>query len=108
MSFSHIVEQAIQASIARGDPDRLTNKGQKLDLTDWQNTPEPLRMGYSVLKSAGIKPAEVESKNQIADLKAAIKALDKDRDREARTVLVNKLNALMVTDQLRLERLLRR
>ena len=108
MSFYNLVEQAIQESIARGDPDRLSNKGQKIDLSDWHKTPEPLRMGYSVLKSAGIKPAEIEAKQRISELKAAILQLDKVRDQEARTVLVNQLNGLMVTHQLKMERLRRR
>ena len=108
MKIYDLVEQAIQKSIARGDPDKLTNKGQRLDLSEWQRTPEHLRMGHTVLKNAGIKPYEIELKHSIADLKQAIKSLDKERDREERTILVNKLNGLMVTHQLRMERLTRR
>ncbi|MFT4677318.1 MAG: hypothetical protein ACJAX5_003459 [Patiriisocius sp.] len=65
-------------------------------------------MGYSVLKSAGIKPAEVETTKSIPELKAAIHQLDKVHDPEARAVLVNRLNGLMLTHQLRMERLRRR
>ena len=102
------VEQAILESIERGDPDRLSNKGKPIDLTEWQRTPEHLRMSHSILKNAGIKPQEIEIKNQIADLKAAIKSLDKERDKVERTELVNQLNKLMVTHQLRMERMNRR
>jgi predicted N-acyltransferase len=102
------VEQAILDSIARGEPDKLSNKGQPLDLTEWLRTPEHLRMSHSILKNAGIKPAEIEIKQQISDLKAAIQALDKEKDKLERTTLVNQLNKLMVTHQLRMERLNRR
>jgi len=59
-------------------------------------------MGCFVLKNAGIKPAEVERQNRISELKAAIQQLDKVRDHEARSILVNKLNGLMLTHQLRM------
>lgn len=102
------VEQAILDSIARGDPDKLSNKGKPIDLTEWQRTPEHLRMSYSILRNAGIKPHEIELKEQISHLKAAIKALDKEKDKAERTELVNQLNKLMVTHQLKMERLNRR
>ncbi|MFN3237421.1 MAG: DUF1992 domain-containing protein [Pseudomonadales bacterium] len=102
------VEQAILDSIARGEPDKLSNKGKPLDLTEWLRTPEHLRMSHSILKNAGIKPQEIEIKQQISDLKAAIQSLDKEKDKLERTELVNQLNKLMVTHQLRMERLNRR
>ena len=110
MKIYSAVEQAILDSIARGDPEKLSNKGQPLDLTEWLRTPEHLRMSHSILKNAGIKPQEIEIKHQISELKQAIKALDKDKeaDKEERTVLVNQLNKLMVTHQLKMERLNRR
>lgn len=108
MKIYDLVEQAIQDSIARGDPDKLSNKGKPIDLDDWKRTPEHLRMGQTVLKNAGIKPAEIEIKHRISELKAAIKRLDKVKDKEERTILVNKLNGLMVTHNLKMERLLRR
>ncbi len=65
-------------------------------------------MGQTVLKNAGIKPREVEMKNQISHLKEAIQNLDKEKDKEERTELVNQLNKLMVTHQLQMERMNRR
>ena len=108
MKIYSAVEQAILDSIAKGEPDKLSIKGQKLDLSEWQRTPEHLRMGHSILKNAGIKPREVEMKNQISHLKEAIQSLDKERDKEERTELVNQLNKLMVTHQLQMERMNRR
>ena len=108
MKIYSAVEQAIRDSIERGEPDKLSIKGKPLDLTEWLRTPEHLRMSHSILKNAGIKPQEIELKNQISNLKEAIKGLDKDRDKVERTELVNQLNKLMVTHQLRMERLNRR
>ena len=108
MKIYSAVEQAILKSIERGEPDKLSIKGKPLDLSEWQRTPEHLRMSHTILKNAGIKPQEIELKNQIADLKQAIKSLDKERDKEERTERVNQLNKLMVTHQLRMERLNRR
>lgn len=108
MKIYSAVEHAILDSIAKGEPDKLSIKGQKLDLSDWQRTPEHLRMGHSILKNAGIKPREVEMKSQISQLKEAIQSLDKERDKDERTELVNQLNKLMVTHQLQMERMNRR
>lgn len=108
MKIYSAVEQAILDSIERGEPDKLSNKGKPLDLTEWLRTPEHLRMSHSILKNAGIKPQEIEIKAQIAQLKEAIQALDKERDKIERTELVNQLNKLMVTHQLKMERLNRR
>ncbi|MCB1644293.1 MAG: DUF1992 domain-containing protein [Pseudomonadales bacterium] len=108
MKIYDAVEQQIQEAIKRGDFDNLPNKGQPIDLSDWQRTPEHLRMSYSVLKNAGIRPVEIDNKQQIALLKAEIQTLDKVRDKERRTELLNKLNELMLTYSLRMERLRRR
>ena len=67
--FNKSVESLIQEAIARGEFDNLPNKGKRIDLTDYFNTPEELRMASSVLKSARVKPPEVELLRQIADLK---------------------------------------
>ena len=67
--FNKSVETILQESIARGEFDNLPNMGKKIDLTDYFNTPKEMRVSSSVLKSAGIKPPEIELLRQIADLK---------------------------------------
>ncbi len=67
--FDKIVESLLQEAIARGEFDDLPNKGKRLDLTDYFNTPEELRAASSVLKNAGVKPPEVELLRQVAELK---------------------------------------
>jgi len=80
--FNKTVETLLQEAIARGEFDNLKNKGKPLDLTDYFNTPEELRVASSVLKSAGVKPPEVELLREIAELKNQL-ALCEDNAKQA-------------------------
>ena len=53
MSFDKAVEAIIQEAMQRGDFDNLRGKGQPLDLSAYFDTPEDVRMAYSILKNAG-------------------------------------------------------
>jgi len=66
------VEDKIKEAIARGEFDNLPGKGKPLDLDAYFATPEHLRMGYSILKSADIIPEEIELLRQIEDLKKSL------------------------------------
>ncbi len=88
------VEQQIREAIAKGDFDNLPNKGKPLDLRGWEKTPAKLRMGYSMLKSAGLVPVEVQAKQEIAEIK---KKLAVTEDKEERMKLTNRLNSLNTT-----------
>ncbi len=55
--------------MARGEFDDLPGKGKPLDLTAYFDTPEDLRLAFSLLKGAGVLPAEVEILQEIAALK---------------------------------------
>ena len=96
------VEAQIREAIDRGDFDNLPNKGKPLDLSEWEKTPQHLRMTYSILKNAGYSPNEVHTKQEIAELKAMLEA-ESDDERKAR--LLQKLNALSITDAMQMERL---
>jgi len=95
------VEAQIREAIERGDFDNLPNKGKPLDLSEWEKTPQHLRMSYSILKNAGYSPREVHTKQEIAELRAMLEA-ESDDERKAR--LLQKLNALSITDALNRER----
>lgn len=60
MNFDKLVESLIKEAMERGEFDNLQNKGKPLDLSAYFETPEDLRMAYSVLKNAGMASAEVE------------------------------------------------
>ena len=72
MSFQKNVDQEIEEAIARGEFDNLPGKGKPLDLDAHFATPEDLRMGYSILKSADILPEEMELLKQIEGLKKSL------------------------------------
>ncbi|MBD3647759.1 MAG: DUF1992 domain-containing protein [Pseudomonadales bacterium] len=105
MRIYQLVEERIRQAIERGDFDNLPNKGKPLDLRAWKKTPEHLRMPYSVLKKAGITPPEITIKQEIADLKRKI---SETRDKDEKLRLTNKLNSLMVTHSIRMERINKR
>lgn len=99
------VEEQIRQAIANGEFDNLAGKGKPLDLSEWAKTPEHLRMAYSVLKSAGYTPPEINTRNEIALLKALIKETT-DKDEKLR--LINKLNEAMTGYSIRMEKLRKR
>jgi hypothetical protein len=72
MSFQKNVDEKIKEAIARGEFDNLPGKGKPLDLDAYFATPEHLRMGYSILKSADVIPEEMELLRQIEDLKKSL------------------------------------
>ena len=71
-------EAAIQNAIERGDFNDLRGKGKPLDLNDYFDTPEDIRLGYTLLKNAGYVPEEVQLLNQISELKENLIELKKD------------------------------
>ena len=96
------VEGVIKDAIERGDFDNLPNKGKPLDLSEWKKTPRHLRMSYSILKNAGITPAEIHTKKELTSLRQMIQD-EPDEARKDR--LIKKMNTLAITDAVRMEKL---
>lgn len=57
--FDQLVEDRIQAAMARGDFDNLPGVGRPLQLDDDRLVPEHLRVGMRILKNAGLIPQEL-------------------------------------------------
>ena len=72
MLFQRNADDKIKDAIAKGEFDNLPGKGKPLDLDAYFATPEHLRMGYSILKSAGVIPEEMELMKQIEGLKKSL------------------------------------
>jgi hypothetical protein len=72
MSFERIVEEQIRRAIANGEFEDLRGKGKALELERYFQTPEPLRMAYSMLKSAEFVPEEVRMMQEIDAVKAEL------------------------------------
>jgi hypothetical protein len=82
MSFERIVETLIKEAQERGEFDNLPGKGKPIDLTEYFETPEEVRVAYSVLKNAGITAREVDLLKEIAELKERLAAAPAEEKRQ--------------------------
>lgn len=73
------IEKIIREAMERGEFDDLKGKGKPLDLTAYFETPEELRMAYSILKNAGMVSAEIELLQEIAALKERLAVTHDER-----------------------------
>ncbi len=94
------VDEKIQEAIARGEFDNLPGKGKPLDLGAYFATPEHLRMGYSILKSAEIIPEEMELLRQIENLKKCLESSPTQIEKQA---LRQQLSAKLTSFNMRME-----
>jgi hypothetical protein len=78
MSFDRIVEAVIQEAMARGEFENLAGQGKPVDLTDYFNTPEDVRVAQAMLKNAGMVPAELELLQEIIALKELLVSSTED------------------------------
>ncbi len=81
MSFDKIVDAIIKEAMQRGEFENLPNRGKPIDLTDYFDSPEDIRVAYSILKNAGILPREAELLNEIYELKQLL-ATTKDEQKQ--------------------------
>lgn len=105
MAWEKLVEERIQEAMANGEFENLPGQGKPLDLDDYFSAPVTDRMGYSVLKSAGVIPPEVELLKEIAALKEAIASCPNEA---RRTALREELQSKQVSIALFLEQRRRR
>lgn len=96
------VEGVIKDAIERGDFDNLPNKGKPLDLSEWEKTPQHLRMSYSILKNAGITPSAIHGKKELVNLRQMIQ---NEPDEARKDRLMKKMNLTAITDAVRMEKL---
>jgi F0F1-type ATP synthase gamma subunit len=78
VKFDKIVESAIQEAIARGEFENLPGTGKPIDLTEYFNAPEEVRVAQAMLKNAGMVPLEVDLLQEIVALKEMIHSLHDD------------------------------
>jgi hypothetical protein len=65
--FDAIAEKRIRDAMDRGEFDDLPGAGRPLELNEDPLVPPEVRMAYRVLKNAGIVPAEILQRREIAD-----------------------------------------
>jgi len=78
MPLERNIESILREAIERGEFDNLPGAGKPLDLTAYFNTPEEVRLAYSILKSADVLPEEASLLKEIAVLKADLDACRDD------------------------------
>ncbi|RPH57254.1 MAG: DUF1992 domain-containing protein, partial [Chloroflexi bacterium] len=64
--MSKSIDEIIREAMQRGEFDHLPKTGQPLNLDDYFNTPEDLRLAYSLLKNANFLPEEAALLKEIA------------------------------------------
>lgn len=69
MGLEKLIEERIKEAIERGEFDDLAGKGKPLDLSAYFQTPEDLRLGYSILRSAGFLPEEARLLKEVEELR---------------------------------------
>lgn len=80
MAFDRIADQRIREAMTEGKFDALPRKGA-IDLEEYFKLPEELRMAYSILKSAGCVPEEVEMLRDVDRLDRALAAAGDEASR---------------------------
>ena len=82
VEFDKIAEDKIKEALERGEFDNLPGSGKPLqDLGAYFAAPENVRISYSVLKSSGFVPEEIELLREIEGLKARLVACHQDPTR---------------------------
>lgn len=80
--LAKIAEQKIREAMERGEFENLAYEGKPLDLDDLSSVSDTLRMGYRILKNAGVLPPEMQLKKDIVALHDLLKACYDDDERE--------------------------
>jgi hypothetical protein len=99
--LAKIAEQKIREAMERGEFDNLACHGKPLKLDDLTGVPGPLRMGYRILKNAGVLPAEMQLKKDILALQDLINAC---YDEEERRGMQHKMSQKMLRYNVMMER----
>lgn len=82
MSIEKFIDDQISKAIEAGEFDDLPGKGKPLDLRAYFETPEDLRMAYSILKSNNFVPEEVELLREINALKKSLAASSDEEQKQ--------------------------
>ncbi|HEY0408428.1 MAG TPA: DUF1992 domain-containing protein [Pyrinomonadaceae bacterium] len=82
MSIEKFIEDQISKAMAEGEFDNLPGKGRPLDLNAYFQTPEDLRLCYSILKNGNFAPPEVELLKEIESLKTELAAANDEEQRQ--------------------------
>jgi hypothetical protein len=101
MSIEKFVEDQIKKAMAEGEFDNLSGKGQPIDLDGYFQTPEHLRLCYSMLKNSQFIPEEVQ---MLKDIEALREQLAACSDESQKNQLTKTLQEKVLSFNLTMER----
>ena len=101
MSVKLSIEEQIKKAMAEGAFDNLPGQGKPLDLEGYFQTPEHLRICYSILKNGDFVPEEVQKLKEIEALKEQLAACS---DEAQKKQLAKTINEKMLSVTLAMER----
>ena len=71
--MSKSIDEIIRDAMERGEFDNLPKAGKPLNLNDYFDTPEDVRLAYSVLKNANFLPEEAVLLKEINELEEQLR-----------------------------------
>jgi uncharacterized protein YutE (UPF0331/DUF86 family) len=101
MNFDKPVETIIQEAMARGEFADLPGQGKPINLTEYFNMPEDVRVAQAMLKNAGMVPVEIELLQEMVAVK---ELLDSAYDEAEKRKLSKTLRGKQLQFDLLLER----
>jgi hypothetical protein len=95
------VEEQIKKAIAEGEFDNLAGRGKPLDLESYFQTPEHLRICYSILKNGDFVPEEVQKLKEIEALKEQFAACSEETQKKqlAKTIIEKMLSITLAMER---------
>jgi hypothetical protein len=85
-----IAERKIKKAIERGEFKSSLYKGKTIEIEDLSHIPEELRLGYKILKNAGILPEEMELKKEVVNLQRLIDCCNDESEKDKLRKKLNK------------------
>lgn len=82
MNMSKSIDELLREAIERGEFQNLPGKGKKLNLDDYFDTPEEVRLGYGLLKSNDFLPEEIQTLKDIEALQEKLKQTTTPKERQ--------------------------
>jgi hypothetical protein len=101
MSIEKFIEEKIRKAMDAGEFDNLRGAGKPLNLDAYFNTPEDIRLGYTLLKNNDFVPEEVELLKEIGVLREKLKNCASDAEKQS---IIKKLNEKSLALTIILER----
>ncbi len=77
-----IAERKIQEALSRGELDNLSLKGTPLPVEDLTFVPEELRMGFKILRNAGVLPEELQARQELVSIQGLLAACQDGEEQE--------------------------